>query len=249
MPRYFFEISYEGTNFLGWQKQLQTPTVQGCIEDALSKLFSLKKISIMGCGRTDTGVHAKKYYFHTDLSEKIDENQFIFKLNLILPKSISIHKIVKVDKDLHARFNAELRTYKYFIHGLKDPFKSNVSWWIKRALDIEAMNKAAKMLIGTYDFETFSKTSTDVKTHICSVKKAQFTMHENNLVFEISANRFLRNMVRAIVGTLVEVGLQKIKPEEFQSIINAKSRQKAASSAPAEGLFLWDVLYPKGLIR
>lgn len=248
MPRYFFEISYEGTNFFGWQKQPQDLSVQGCIEEELSKLFSLKKISIMGCGRTDTGVHAKKYYFHTDFNTKIDTNQFIFKLNHMLPKSISIHKIFEVDKDFHARFNAQLRTYKYFIHGKKDPFKAVSSWWITQSLDIELMNLAGEMLIGTHDFESFSKTNTEVKTHICSVKKAQFTTNGNNLIFEISANRFLRNMVRAIVGTLIEVGLKKINLEDFKNIIDSKSRQRAAASAPAEGLFLWDISYPDGLI-
>lgn len=244
MPRYFFEISYEGTNFLGWQKQAKGSTVQGSIESALSKLCSMKPISIMGCGRTDTGVHAKKYFFHTDLDEEIDHSQFRFKLNLMLEKTISIHKIFQVTDDLHARFNAVKRTYKYFIHFQKDAFKENSSWWISQDLDLVLMNKAAKLLIGKMDFEAFSKKHTDVKTHICTVTKAGFILNDNELIFEISANRFLRNMVRAIVGTLVEVGLHKISLEEFQDIIASKHRQNAAASAPAFGLFLWDVSYP-----
>ena len=243
MPRYFFQISYEGTNFLGWQKQAKGATVQSSIEDSLSKLCSMKPISIIGCGRTDTGVHAKKYFFHVDLKEKVDTSQFKFKLNLMLEKTISIHKIFQVSDNLHARFNAKLRTYKYFIHFKKDAFKQHNSWWISQDIDLELMNKAAVLLIGKMDFEAFSKKHTDVKTHICTITKADFTSIDNGIVFEISANRFLRNMVRAILGTLIEVGLHKVSLEEFQQIITSKSRQNAAASAPASGLFLWDVVY------
>jgi tRNA pseudouridine38-40 synthase len=244
MPRYFFEISYEGTNFLGWQKQAKGATVQGNIESALSKLYSMQPIPIMGCGRTDTGVHAKKYIFHADLKEKINEAQLKFKLNLMLDKKIAIHRIFLVTDDLHARFNAELRTYKYFIHFQKDAFKKDSSWWISQKLDVELMKRAGELLLGTMDFEAFSKKHTDVKSHICTVTKADFILNDNALIFEISANRFLRNMVRAIVGTLIEVGLHKINLKEFEQIIASKSRQNAAASAPASGLFLWDVLYP-----
>lgn len=244
MPRYFFEISYEGTNFLGWQKQAKGTTIQGNIENSLSKLCSMKPTSIMGCGRTDSGVHAKKYFFHVDLAEEIDEAQFRFKLNLMLDNTIAVHKIFRVSDDLHARFNAVKRTYKYFIHFQKDAFKENNSWWISQNLDLELMNKAGSLLIGEMDFEAFSKKHADVKTHICTVTKADFILNGNELIFEISANRFLRNMVRAIVGTLVEVGLHKISLKEFQEIIASKSRQNAAASAPASGLFLWDISYP-----
>ena len=243
MPRYFFEISYKGTNFIGWQKQAKGSTVQSNIEGALSKLCSMEPISIIGCGRTDTGVHAKKYFFHVDLNEKVDTSQFKFKLNLMLEKTIAIHKIFQVSDDLHARFNAKLRTYKYFIHFEKDPLKKDISWWISQDIDLDLMNKAAGLLVGTMDFEAFSKKHTDVKTHICTIQKAHFTFKDNEIVFEISANRFLRNMVRAIVGTLIQVGLNKISLEEFQQIIASKSRQNAAASAPASGLFLWDVVY------
>mgnify|MGYP001330093793 CR=1 FL=1 len=243
MPRYFFEISYQGTNFLGWQKQEKGATVQSSIEVALSKLFSMEPISIMGCGRTDTGVHAKKYFFHVDLKEKINTSQFKVKLNLMLEKTIAIHKIFEVSDDLHARFNAKLRTYKYFIHVEKDVFKKDKSWWISKDIDLELMNKAAGLLVGEMDFEAFSKKHTDVKTHICKISKAHFTRNDNEIIFEISANRFLRNMVRAIVGTIVEVGLNKKSLHEFKNIIASKSRQNAAASAPALGLFLWDVVY------
>lgn len=243
MPRYFFEISYKGTDFVGWQKQAKGSTVQGNIENALSKLCSMKPISITGCGRTDTGVHAKKYFFHADFEEYINESQFKFKLNLMLENSIAIHKILLVSDDLHARFNAKQRTYKYFIHFEKNVFKKESSWWISQDLDLDLMKKAGNLLIGKKDFEAFSKKHTDVKTHICTLTKADFILKDNELIFEISANRFLRNMVRAIVGTLIEVGLHKITIQEFKDIIASKARQNAAASAPALGLFLWDVEY------
>lgn len=243
MPRYFFEISYNGTDFVGWQKQARGSTVQGNIENALSKLCSMKQIPITGCGRTDSGVHAKKYFFHADFDEYIDESQFKYKLNLMLQNSVAIHKIFHVSNDLHARFNAKRRTYKYFIHFQKDVFKKESSWWISQELDLELMTKAGHLLIGKKDFEAFSKKHTDVKTHICSVTKADFILNDNELIFEISANRFLRNMVRAIVGTIIEVGLHKITIQEFQDIITSKARQNASASAPAMGLFLWDVVY------
>lgn len=245
MPRYFFEASYEGTDFLGWQKQTQEPTIQGSIEKEIGKLCSLKTIPITGCGRTDTGVHAKTYFFHADFEMEIDTTHFIFKLNLMLPKSISIQNIFKVEEDMHARFSAKLRTYRYFIHQEKDPFKTTSSWWITQNLDVDKMRKAAKLLKGTLDFEAFSKKHTDVNNHICSVKEALLFENKNELVFEISANRFLRNMVRAIVGTLIEIGTNKMSIDEFQRVIDSKSRQQAGASAPSTGLFLWDISYPE----
>ena len=243
MPRYFFEISYDGTHFLGWQKQAKGSTVQGNIESALSKLCSMKPVSIMGCGRTDTGVHAKKYFFHTDLDTQIDVAQHKYKLNIMLDKTIAVHNIFAVPDDLHARFNAIQRTYKYFIHFYKDAFKENKSWWISQELDLAQMKKAAKLLIGEIDFEAFAKKHTDVKTHICAVTKADLFLKDGGLIFEISANRFLRNMVRSVVGTLIEVGLKKMSVEEFRQVIASKSRKNARASAPAAGLFLWNVVY------
>ena len=243
MPRYFFEISYDGTHYLGWQKQTKGCTVQGNIENALSKLCSMKPVSIMGCGRTDTGVHAKKYFFHTDFDTQIDVAEYRYKLNIMLDKTIAVHDIFPVSDDFHARFNAIQRTYKYFIHFYKDAFKENKSWWISQELDLTQMKKAAKLLIGEIDFEAFAKKHTDVKTHICAVTKADFILKDGGLIFEISANRFLRNMVRSVVGTLIEVGQKKMSVEEFRQIIDSKSRQNAGASAPAAGLFLWDVVY------
>ena len=244
MNRYFFEISYDGTNFFGWQIQPTERTVQGTIEDVLFKLCSLKHIQIVGCGRTDTGVHAKKYFFHADMELKMDEEKFMYKLNCMLPQSISVQSLQQVNNNLHARFDAKLRTYRYFIHPKKDPFKKSFSWFISQSLDFELMQKAANTLIGTQDFEAFSKKHTDVKSHICNVSNACFLDQKQGVVFEISANRFLRNMVRAIVGTLIEVGLRKLSIEDFQKILDSRDRQKAAASAPSEGLYLWDVIYP-----
>ena len=247
MNRYFFEISYDGKDFFGWQSQPNESTVQDTIENALYNLCSLKQVPIVGCGRTDTGVHAKKYFFHADLNLKMSPTDFVYKLNAMLPKSIAVHKIQEVDPKLHARFNAELRTYRYFIHSKKDPFKKSFSCMISQSLDTNKMQEAANLLIGGKDFEAFSKKHTDVKNHICKVSNASISVFDNEIVFEISANRFLRNMVRAIVGTLVEVGLNKLSLEDFKNIIASKNRQKAAASAPAEGLYLWDVVYPIAL--
>lgn len=244
MNRYFFEISYDGKDFFGWQSQPTEPTVQDTIENALYKLCSLTQVPIVGCGRTDTGVHAKKYFFHANLNLKMSTIDFMYKLNAMLPKSIAVNNIQEVVPKLHARFNAELRTYRYFIHSKKDPFKKSFSWMISQSLDTNKMQEAANLLIGNKDFEAFSKKHTDVKNHMCTVSKASLSVFENEIVFEISANRFLRNMVRAIVGTLVEVGLNKLSLEDFKKIIASKDRQKAAASAPANGLYLWDVVYP-----
>lgn len=243
MKRYLFKISYSGTSFFGWQKQPSQITIQETIETNLSKIHSLKEIGIVGCGRTDTGVHAKEYFFHWDCESKIDLEQIQYKLNKMLPDSIAIHGIEEVSDDLHARFSAKLRTYRYIIHTDKTPFFAEQSWHISQHLDIDKMNAAAEMLVGEKDFSSFAKIHTDVKNHICKLYRAQWNQNKNEISFEIQANRFLRNMVRAIVGTSVDVGLNKISLSEFQEIIESKDRQKASGSAPAKGLFLWEVNY------
>ena len=243
MKRYFFKISYKGTSFFGWQKQSAQISVQETIEDNISKIKSHDEVSIVGCGRTDTGVHAREYFFHWDYKNEIDTEQIKYKLNKMLPESIAVQNVFNVRMDQHARFSAIQRTYRYFIHAEKDPFLTEQSWAITQALDIKKMNDAAQLLIGEKDFSSFAKTNTDVKHHICQIYHAQWFKQEKGFVFEIRANRFLRNMVRAIVGTCIEVGLHKLTLQEFEKIISVKDRIKASKSAPAQGLFLWKVEY------
>lgn len=245
MPRYFIQLAYDGSNFHGWQIQPSAPSVQEAIEDALCKLHGQLPIAVVGCGRTDTGVHAKQYFLHTDLPQNWDTQQLVFKLNRMTAPQLAFHKAWEVDPDLHARFDASTRTYRYFIHQQKNPFLNGQSWYVQQPLDIEAMNQAAQYLLGRQDFSSFAKSHTDVKTNICEVFTAEWLTTENGIYFEISANRFLRNMVRAIVGTLVEVGLGKIKASELPGIIAAQNRSEAYVSVPAQGLFLWEIAYKK----
>lgn len=244
MKRYFFKISYNGTDFFGWQRQPKQNSVQEEIETALSKLHSNTEIPIVGCGRTDTGVHAKQYFFHVDLQDIEDLVHLKFKLNRMLPDSIVVHDIEEVPSDKHARFDARSRTYRYFIHLSKDAFINEFSWHCPQQLDFEKMNEACKYFIGKQDFTSLSKLHTDVKTNICSVSKAQWVcVSENVWYFEIAADRFLRNMVRATVGTLLDVGLHKIEPEQIKEILEAKDRGAASTSVPAHGLFLWEIIF------
>jgi tRNA pseudouridine38-40 synthase len=244
MKRYFVEISYRGTDFFGWQRQPREISIQEEIENALSKINSNRPISVLGCGRTDTGVHAKQFFFHVELDEIDSQTQFVFKLNRLLPVSIVVQGIEEVGADTHARFDAKERTYRYFIHHKKDAFINALSWYFPQKLNFERMNEAALILLGTQDFTSLSKLHTDVKTNICTIKKAKWIQQsDNEWFFEISADRFLRNMVRATVGTLMEVGLGKIEPSAIHGIIEAKDRQAASTSVPAHGLFLWEILY------
>lgn len=243
MQRYFFELAYDGTDFFGWQRQPREISVQQLIEDALSKLHSNTAISVVGCGRTDTGVHAHRYHLHVDLPEIEQEEVFLFKLNRMLPNSIVIFSITPVEQDQHARFDATQRTYRYFIHQEKNPFKQRFSWYYPHALDFDKMNEAANHLLGKKDFTSLSKLHTDVKTNICEVSEARWIVAEREIYFQISADRFLRNMVRATVGTLLDVGQGKIEPEKIKEILEAKDRQAASTSVPAHGLFLWEINY------
>lgn len=242
MKRYFFEIAYNGSSYYGWQKQPRQHSVQAEIENCLSKLHSNEPIQIVGCGRTDTGVHANNYFFHVDLPQLKSLDKFQFKLNRMLPNSIVVHAIVEVEATKHARFDAKNRTYRYFMHSKKNPFIEN-SWYYPKELNIAAMNTAAEALLGKQDFTSLSKLHTDVKTNICTVYKAHWYNENNQLIFEIEADRFLRNMVRATVGTLIEVGAGKLEPKDISTILAAKDRQAAKTSVPAHGLFLWEVVY------
>lgn len=244
MHRYFILLDYNGSAFHGWQVQPKTTTVQGVINHALSTLLR-EEINIVGCGRTDTGVHAKNFVAHFDSQvDNIHESNVAFKLNAFLPKEIVIHGINKMHNDAHSRFDATKRTYKYFISLKKDPFDFDHSLRIDQKLDIELMNTVAKQLLNYTDFTSFSKVDTETKTNNCKIYKANWELNGNKLVFTISADRFLRNMVRAIVGTLLEVGKGKLNINEFKKIIEAKDRREAKSSASAHALFLIQVLYP-----
>lgn len=245
MPRYFLSLSYNGSSYHGWQIQPNAASVQQEIETALSKLHGNDPIEVVGCGRTDAGVHAQQYFLHTDLPLQWDPQQLVFKLNRMTSPDIAFFQAWETASDLHARFDASQRTYRYFIHQQKNPFKNHTSWYLQTKLDVAAMNLAAKHLLGQQDFGSFAKLHTDVKTNICEVFAAHWQKSENGLYFEITANRFLRNMVRAIVGTLVEVGLGKLNPNDLVQIIEAKDRGVAAVSAPAQGLFLWKITYDK----
>ncbi len=244
MQRYFFEIAYNGKSFSGWQRQPNAISVQEVIEEALSKLTSGEKISIVGCGRTDAGVHAHQYFFHVDFPASFNTDNIVFKLNRMLLDAVVVYNVKAVEECLHARFSATTRTYRYYIHQNKDPFKSELSWYHAPFLDMNKMNQAAQHVIGVKDFTSFSKVHTDVKTNICEVFDAKWHQCEEGAIyFEITANRFLRNMVRAVVGTLVDVGTSKIQIEDVHHIIEKKDRGAASLSVPACGLFLWEIKY------
>lgn len=241
--RYFIELAYCGTAYHGWQIQPSAKSVQGTIEKELSTLLR-EATSIVGAGRTDTGVHASYYVAHFDSPQELDSKQIKFKLNCMLPTDISVYNIEKVDDDAHARFDAVSRTYNYFINNTKHPFGRDLFWDFRQDLDIALMNEGCSFLVGTKDFTSFSKLHTDVNNNICELRFAEWSKTEYGYKFEIRANRFLRNMVRAIVGTLVEVGLQKIPPSEIKEILSKKNRKFAGTSVPAQGLFLSGIEYP-----
>lgn len=241
--RYFIELAYNGSDFNGWQIQPNAPSVQETIEKALTKLFGGKSIQIVGCGRTDTGVHAHYFIAHVDLPIETNTAQLVYKLNKILPSSIAVFSIFQVEPDYHARFSATFRMYRYFLNTTKNPFTPN-SLYFPQELDYDSMNEAAHLLVGKKDFTSFSKLHTDVKTNICTVFHANWVQTKTGLYFEIKADRFLRNMVRAIVGTLMDVGLGKIPVDAIHQILDDKNRGSAKVSVPAHALFLWDVGYP-----
>jgi tRNA pseudouridine38-40 synthase len=243
--RYFIFISYKGTSYHGWQIQSNSITVQQILEEALSVVLN-EKISTIGAGRTDTGVHATFFCAHfesisSDLSEIWN---LIFRLNQYLPPDISVSSIKKVVPDASARYSAISRTYKYYISKVKDPFFDNSSWYIHGNTDAALMNRACEILYKHSDFTSFSKLHSGAKTNICKIYSTKWEESDNRLVFNIKADRFLRNMVRAIVGTMVEIGNGKMNLKEFEEIILAKDRCRAGKSAPAKGLFLVDIEYP-----
>jgi tRNA pseudouridine38-40 synthase len=246
--RYFIELSYKGTHYNGWQIQPNAKSIQQTIEEAISVLLR-EKIKITGAGRTDAGVHARQMFAHFDTNQSFNSNELTYKLNSFLPQDIAIYNIFPVPQDAHARFDALSRSYEYYIHTKKDPFLNDLSWYYKTDLNIDKMNEAAKFLFKHKDFKSFSKSKTDVKTYICDIKEAFWEKNDHQLVFYITADRFLRNMVRAIVGTLVEVGQGKKSIEEFDFIIKQRDRNKAGFSVPAKGLFLTKIEYPSKIIK
>lgn len=243
MPRYFIDFAYKGTNYHGWQSQPDTEkTVQGMLEKKLSMVLRTP-MKIVGAGRTDAGVHARRQFAHFDYNGQIEPVKLAYNLNACLPDDIAIHRIIPVHGDAHARFDAKRRTYEYHIHKHKDAFLKEHSFQYLYRLDVAKMNEAAALLFNHNDFECFSKVKTDVGTFICRIFEARWTETDEKLLFTISADRFLRNMVRAIVGTLIDVGLGKITPEDVVKIIESKDRNKAGFSVPAHGLYLTDIQY------
>jgi tRNA pseudouridine38-40 synthase len=252
MQRYFIELSYNGTPYHGWQIQPNALTVQECLDKALSIYFR-QPVNTVGCGRTDTGVHATQFYAHFDLVPA-DEEQLLVKaaapqkwvtgINSLLPYEIAVKRVFEVATDAHARFDATGRAYHYHLHFHKDPFKLDRSWLYKGILDVQAMNEAAALLPGYTDFSCFSKSNTQTFTNNCSITEAFFETTADGLQFTIQADRFLRNMVRAIVGTLVRIGKNEITLAQFKEIIESKDRSNAGQSVPACGLYLVSVSYP-----
>ena len=246
--RYFVEFAYEGTPYHGWQRQPNAISVQEVMEDAFSLLFG-KPVALIAAGRTDTGVHARHIVAHFDLNEALNTQEFCYRLNSYLPNDISIKRIFRVTDKAHARFDALERTYEYVLVQQKDPFHQHSAHYVRQALDVDMMNLAAEELLGKADFKCFSKSNTDVKTYICDIKLARWVWEGDRLVFRITADRFLRNMVRAIVGTLLQVGIGKWTAEDVKTIINSRKRSEAGPSVPAKGLYLVDISYPENLLE
>ena len=242
--RYFIELSYLGKNYHGWQIQPDANSIQEELNKAISTVLQ-EEICVVGAGRTDTGVHAEQMFAHFDTLTLLDEN-VVFKFNSILPEDIVVHQIEKVNDEKHVRFDAITRSYEYRIWLGRNPFLLETSWQLfHQKLDVVAMNEASEILLEYEDFQSFSKVKTDVYTFNCDVTEAFWELKESELTFHISANRFLRNMVRAIVGTLIDVGKDKLTLEGFKQIIESEDRCNAGTSAPAQGLFLTQVTYPK----
>lgn len=240
--RYFIEFAYKGTRYHGFQSQPNAISVQQTLTQALCTILKCN-IDIIGAGRTDTGVHAKQMFAHFDYDDEFDIQKTIHQLNSYLPKDISVEAIHKVHTDAHARFDAVKRTYNYYITTKKDAFYCDNSWQYTLPLNVELMNEACKILFEYNDFECFSKLHTDVKTFNCKIVEAHWQKTENQLIFTISADRFLRNMVRAIVGTMVNIGLEKVSLHDFKQIIESKDRKNAGFSVPAQGLYLTKIEY------
>ncbi|RUT80201.1 tRNA pseudouridine(38-40) synthase TruA [Ancylomarina longa] len=248
MARFFIRLSYKGSKYHGWQIQPNAISVQEILNKALSTILR-EEINVVGCGRTDAGVHASDFYAHFDMVQEAinDTEKFCFKLNRLLPRDIAAKRIFKVHPEAHARFDAISRTYHYFITKEKNPFRIETHWQIPFELEGHKMNEAAKILFEYQDFTSFSKLHTDVKTNNCKIYLAAWEETADEFIFTIKADRFLRNMVRAIVGTLIEVGRGKLDLDGFRKIIESKNRSNAGSSVPGHALFLSAIEYPETL--
>ena len=246
--RFFIQFSYLGKAYHGWQNQPNAITVQEVLENAMSKLLR-QNIALVGAGRTDTGVHAKEMFAHFDVADELDTDDLVYRLNSFLPKDIAVQNVKKVVPDAHARFHALSRTYRYQIVTTKNPFYEDLAHLVLQDLDVVQMNKAADFLIGKRDFECFSKSNTDVFTNICDLQDAQWRQENEVLSFTITADRFLRNMVRAIVGTLLNVGTGKYAADYVNTILKSKDRAMAGASVPAKGLYLTSIKYPNEIFN
>lgn len=243
--RYFIELAFNGSAYHGWQVQKNAVSVQEVLNKALSILLR-QDVETVGCGRTDTGVHAKQLYVHLDVAVELDimGAKWQHSLNSLLPKDIVAKRIIPVASQAHARFDATKRSYEYHIHQEKNPFLEGFSWLLPEQLDLEQMNQAGQILLGRQDFSCFSKSHTQTHTNICTISRAKWVRTAMGLVFHVSADRFLRNMVRAIVGTLIRVGYREIQPTALYQILESKNRAHAGTSVPACGLYLSEVIYP-----
>lgn len=246
--RYFLEITYDGTHFHGWQIQPNALSVQEVLNDCLSKVLR-QPISTIGSGRTDTGVHAIQQFVHFDVDQQLDQQQALYRINRLLPGDIGAKGLYLVADDAHARFDAFERTYHYHVTLEKDPFKRFYAHYLSREVDVAKMNEAAATLLKFEDFTTFSKVKGDTKHYNCNMYEAVWQQQGHNLHFTIRANRFLRGMVRLVVGTLLDVGRSKLTVEQFEQIVSSRDRAKASGAAPAEGLYLAKVNYPEQLFQ
>ena len=245
--RYFIELAYKGSNYHGWQYQPNAISIQEVLSKSLSTILR-EEISIVGAGRTDTGVHAEEFFAHFDIAGVVDAVELVFKVNALLPNDIVVFRIMRVDDEAHARFDAISRSYEYRIILGRSPFYVETTYQIiNKKLNIDNMNEAGKILLTYTNFKSFSRSNSDVKTFDCDVSKSYWTIQDQSLTFHITANRFLRNMVRAVVGTMLEVGLGKMSLEAFKDVIEGRNRSNAGPSAPAQGLFLTKVRYPNSI--
>jgi tRNA pseudouridine38-40 synthase len=245
--RYFIRLAYDGTNFHGWQRQPNAITVQQTLEEAMTMMLR-SPVALTGAGRTDTGVHADEFFAHFDFGQQLKVNEcekLVFRLNGFLGGEIALYRIFPVKKDAHARFSAISRTYCYCVARVPDPFRRNFTYFIYGDIDVELMNQGAALVMGYEDFTSFSKVDTDTITNNCRITHAHWETEGTELVFTITADRFLRNMVRAIVGTLLQLGTGKITLEELKAIIESKNRSNAGDSVPGKGLMLHRIVYPE----
>jgi len=246
--RYFIELSYDGSEFHGWQIQPNAKTIQETLNSALSTLLRTD-IYTVGCGRTDTGVHASQYFAHFEVEETtFQPEELTYRSNRVLPPSIAVQRIFEVAPDAHTRFSATSRSYTYLITQQKDPFAVLRKWEMREALDLNRMNEGAAILKTYEDFSCFSKSNTQTETNLCNVTHAEWSQEGSEIRFDITANRFLRNMVRAVVGTLVDLGKGTITLDDLKTIIESKERSEAGLSVPAHGLYLTRITYPEGMI-